>query len=303
MILANASVTDATGVSHHGRSHVWRDLEPYTFNWADCSLPEVINESRKHQVIVLRGFSVCRQCVLVHTADATSLPVGLRDGAVLTLLAGLGLRGAEVAALRLDDLDWHRGEVLVGGKGARVEWLPLTVTVGAALAGYLTDARSQCEADTVFAWCCPPVRSLTGGSVRAIMARACRRAGLPGSVRTGCVIPWPRICWCRGVPGVGAAKQPGHRVLAQPSGHGRPGANRRPPAPPPPADPRRLTSPSNRRCLALPSMLDSHRDQRTMSVKSDRNHHERDRIMPRECPGSRASTRLRRARGITTDAA
>ena len=140
-----------------------------------------------------RGLSQDQVAALLAGPDATTT-VGLRDCALLTLLADLGLRGAEVAALRLDDLDWHHGEVLVRGKGARVERLPLTTSVGTALAGYLTGARPPCEADTVFVTVRAPIRSLTGGSVRAIMARACQRAGCPGSVRTGCGTPWPRIC-------------------------------------------------------------------------------------------------------------
>lgn len=124
-----------------------------------------------------RGLSQDQVAALLATPDTTT-PVGLRDGAVLTLLADLGLRGAEVAALCLDDLDWHHGEVLVRGKGARVERLPLPTTVGAALAGYLTGGRPRCEADTVFVTVRAPIRPLSGGTVRAIMARACRRAGL-----------------------------------------------------------------------------------------------------------------------------
>ena len=124
-----------------------------------------------------RGLSQDQVAALLAGPDARTT-VGLRDCALLTLLADLGLRGAEVAALRLDDLDWHRGEVLVRGKGARAERLPLTTSVGAALAGYLSGARPPCEADTVFVTVRAPIRSLTGGSVRAIMARACQRAGL-----------------------------------------------------------------------------------------------------------------------------
>ncbi len=40
---------------------------------------------------------------------------------MLLLLARLGLRGGEVLALTLDDLDWERGEMLVRGKGQRCE--------------------------------------------------------------------------------------------------------------------------------------------------------------------------------------
>ena len=42
---------------------------------------------------------------------------GRRDRAVLLLLARLGLRGGEVAALTLDDLDWDKGLVTLSGKG------------------------------------------------------------------------------------------------------------------------------------------------------------------------------------------
>jgi site-specific recombinase XerC len=55
---------------------------------------------------------------------------GLRDYAVLSLLARLGLRGAEAAALQLDDIDWRAGEVAVTGKGSRVERLPLSAPAG-----------------------------------------------------------------------------------------------------------------------------------------------------------------------------
>ncbi|MBM0230004.1 tyrosine-type recombinase/integrase [Micromonospora sp. ATA51] len=46
---------------------------------------------------------------------------GLRDYAVLSLLARLGLRGAEAAGLQLGDVDWRAGEVAVTGKGSRIE--------------------------------------------------------------------------------------------------------------------------------------------------------------------------------------
>ena len=49
--------------------------------------------------------------------------VGKRDYAILLLLARLGLRAGEVVQLTLDDLDWHAGELLIRGKGARVDRL------------------------------------------------------------------------------------------------------------------------------------------------------------------------------------
>lgn len=68
-------------------------------------------------------------------------PTGLRDYAIMLLLARLGLRAGEVARLGLDDIDWRRGEITVVGKGGRAERLPLPADVGAAITGYLRRGR------------------------------------------------------------------------------------------------------------------------------------------------------------------
>jgi integrase/recombinase XerD len=49
---------------------------------------------------------------------------GLRDKAVLLLLARLGLRASEVAQLKFADIDWAGGQLAVSGKGRRQEQLP-----------------------------------------------------------------------------------------------------------------------------------------------------------------------------------
>jgi len=59
--------------------------------------------------------------------------VGKRDYAILLLLARLGLRAGEVAHLTLDDINWRAGELLVRGKGARADRLPLVHNMGQAL--------------------------------------------------------------------------------------------------------------------------------------------------------------------------
>ena len=50
---------------------------------------------------------------------------GRRDYAVLLLLARLGLRAGEVAALQLADVGWRDGRLRVRGKGPRLDLLPL----------------------------------------------------------------------------------------------------------------------------------------------------------------------------------
>lgn len=108
-----------------------------------------------------------------------STPTGKRDYAILLLLARLGLRGGEVLAMTLEDLDWERGEIVVRGKGQRLERLPLPAEVGAALACYLCDVRPACASRHVFIRMKAPLHGFAGTSaIDCIVRRALRRAGL-----------------------------------------------------------------------------------------------------------------------------
>lgn len=101
---------------------------------------------------------------------------GRRDYAVLMLLARLGLRAGEVTALRLDDIDWRAGELLVRGKGPRLERLPLPADVGEAVAGWLKRGRPRCPAREVICRLRAPHGPLTPPGIAAIVDAACRRA-------------------------------------------------------------------------------------------------------------------------------
>lgn len=104
---------------------------------------------------------------------------GRRDFAVLTMLVRLGLRAGEVAALRLDDIDWRAGTMVVRGKGHHVEQLPFPRDVGATVVGYLRRGRPVTAMDrTVFVRVKAPHRALTPLGVSAIVAAAAHRAGL-----------------------------------------------------------------------------------------------------------------------------
>jgi integrase/recombinase XerD len=115
--------------------------------------------------------------------------VGRRDLAILKVLVRLGLRAGEVAALQLDDIDWRRGELVVGGKGNRHDRLPLPADVGQAIVAYLTAGRPHAAATAatagsgvgvreVFVRARAPRQALTRGAVTQVVARAARRAGL-----------------------------------------------------------------------------------------------------------------------------
>jgi len=106
-------------------------------------------------------------------------PVGVRDRAILLLLARLALRAGDVVALRLDDIDWHRATLSVRGKGRRETRLPLPQDVGDAVLDYLQQVRPRTECDRVFLRSMAPFRPLAGSSaVSQIVRRALERAGI-----------------------------------------------------------------------------------------------------------------------------
>lgn len=104
---------------------------------------------------------------------------GRRDFAVLIVLARLGLRAGEVAAIELQDIDWRRGELLVRGKGGRRERLPLPVDVGRALAGYVQRGRPRVGCERLFLRVNAPTGGLSPDGVSRIVHAACRRCGVP----------------------------------------------------------------------------------------------------------------------------
>ena len=109
-----------------------------------------------------------------------SRDVGLRDCAILTILWRLGLRRGEVAGLRVDDIDWRRGEITVRGKGNRQELLPIPIDVGEAIARYLHDAHRRvppgCRA--LFVQVRAPEGPMSPNGVGDVVARLSRRVGL-----------------------------------------------------------------------------------------------------------------------------
>ena len=110
--------------------------------------------------------------------------VGKRDYAIFLLLARLGLRADEVVRLTLDDIDWRAGELLIRGKGARVDRLPLLQDVGQALADYLKNARPVCSSRRMFIQCRAPLEGFARpGCVSNLVRWALQRVHLSPSNR------------------------------------------------------------------------------------------------------------------------
>lgn len=108
-----------------------------------------------------------------------STAVGVRDFAIMTLVARLGLRSIEVARLELDDVNWLAGELVVRGKGRRQDHLPLPCEVGEALVAYLSGGRNPEGARHLFLTCRAPRGPIRADLVGDVVQRACLRAGLP----------------------------------------------------------------------------------------------------------------------------
>jgi integrase/recombinase XerD len=108
---------------------------------------------------------------------------GRRDFAILTMLGRLGLRAGEIAALRIDDINWRAGTILIRGKGNQIEPIPWPVDVGGAVVAYLRRGRPTTAVDrAVFVRVRAPHRALSGTGVSEIVVAAARRAGL-GNIR------------------------------------------------------------------------------------------------------------------------
>jgi len=75
-------------------------------------------------------------------ASDPSDPKELRDHALLELLYGAGLRVGELSALDVRDVDLHRGEVRVMGKGGKERVIPLPGAAREAVAAWLDDRRA-----------------------------------------------------------------------------------------------------------------------------------------------------------------
>lgn len=103
---------------------------------------------------------------------------GRRDYAMLLVLARLGLRAGELAALRLDDVDWRAGEIDVPGKGGRRERMPLPDDVGQALVAYLRRGRPESSDRSLFVRLDAPRTGLSSGAVTAMVQIAGRRTGV-----------------------------------------------------------------------------------------------------------------------------
>jgi site-specific recombinase XerD len=120
-------------------------------------------------------------------------PTDIRDHAILLLYAVYGLRNSEVRLLRLEDLDWDRGTILISrAKQRKSQLYPLVHEVGSAILGYLLKVRPHTKRREVFLAMKQPHRPVTVGGMYSMVRRRQQQLGLtlphygPHSLRHAC---------------------------------------------------------------------------------------------------------------------
>ncbi|HEY2660401.1 MAG TPA: tyrosine-type recombinase/integrase [Caulobacteraceae bacterium] len=116
---------------------------------------------------------------LLDASKTWRTPAGLRNRAILLLLARLGLRALEIVRLELEDIDWSQGWLRVHGKGRQERPMPLPHDVGQAIASYLKSGRPESACRRLFLRSRAPFDGLgPHGNISQIVHRAINRAGI-----------------------------------------------------------------------------------------------------------------------------
>jgi site-specific recombinase XerD len=128
---------------------------------------------------VPRGLTDEQALKVLHGMDRNS-NVGRRDYAICQLLYTYGVRGGQVRALRLHDIDWALNQILFrASKHGKDTLLPLTAQVGESLLDYLKSARPASRDPHVFLTSRAPYHPLVdSNALSAIIERHLRAAGI-----------------------------------------------------------------------------------------------------------------------------
>jgi integrase/recombinase XerD len=134
-----------------------------------------------------RAFAEPQIKAMLRVTRRDGSPKGLRDYAILLMLATYGLRAGEVAWLRLEDIDWRGERLHVCRSKTRTEsTLPLVAPVARALLNYLKHGRPKTESRQVFLRSRAPVEPFASVTpLNAIIEARMKEAGVQVQGRHG----------------------------------------------------------------------------------------------------------------------
>jgi len=149
------------------RGHCSIDLAdgiPRPAQWSQTTLPKHLSSEDVEKLLA--------------TCDV-STTTGLRDRAVMLLLARLGLRADDVLKLRIVDVDWKAATIRLVGKGRHESRLPLPQEVGDALLAYIDKGRPRIVDEHLFLTARAPWGPIRNNStISQLVERAILRAGV-----------------------------------------------------------------------------------------------------------------------------
>jgi integrase/recombinase XerD len=138
---------------------------PKIIEWKSAALPEYLNEAEVAKFL---------------SAFDRTTALGKRDYAMMICMMELGLRGQEVASLKLEDINWRTHTLcLPRGKTRQSYVLPITQKLMNAIVEYLQHGRPQTSSRQAFVYHRAPVGvGIIPKTVTEVVRRACNRVGL-----------------------------------------------------------------------------------------------------------------------------
>lgn len=121
---------------------------------------------------------------VLQSSGEDKTPTGLRDHAILQLLATYGLRSGEICNLRIEDIDWRAEVIRIRHTKTRANsFLPLMAPVGEAVLAYLQTGRPVTNAREIFVRTRAPYRKL--GMLANMVRRRLTTAGITPAGKSG----------------------------------------------------------------------------------------------------------------------
>ena len=115
---------------------------------------------------------------LLASIDLSS-PTGIRNYAIILLVAELGIRGCDVISLKKDEIDWGKKEIcFIQNKTGVTNNVPMTDRVGWAIINYMRYARPKVDSPYVFLTVNAPYTKLGGTAIDSFLDRQMQKAGI-----------------------------------------------------------------------------------------------------------------------------